>query len=178
MQACYHAPPAHWGSPNGAFPMRNGHFLVTEINGDWVDVFDRNGKLTAATNPPGYGYPSDTNEVRPGVYLTVDYEQPGGIMEFDAHGKVLWRYSPSGPDELNHPSLALPLPNGDVLANDDYNHRVIVVDPRTNRIVWQYGHTGVTGTAPGYLNNPDGVDLASPYSLIDRFPGVRGLPGH
>jgi hypothetical protein len=55
---------------------------------------------------------------------------------------------------------------------------VIVVDPRTNRIVWQYGHTGVTGTGPGYLNNPDGVDLAPPHSLIDRFPGTRGLPGH
>ena len=175
---CVHDPPNAFGSPNGAFPISGGGAVVTEINGDWVDVFDRNGKLTAATNPPGYGYPSDTNEVRPGVYLTVDYEQPGGIMEFDAHGKVLWRYSPSGPDELNHPSLALPLPNGDVLANDDYNHRVIVVDPRTNRIVWQYGHTGVTGTSPGYLNNPDGVDLASPHSLIDRFPGVRGLPGH
>ena len=26
-------------------------------------------------------------------------------------------------------------------ANDDYNDRVIVVDPQTNRIVWQYGHT-------------------------------------
>jgi outer membrane protein assembly factor BamB len=175
---CSHDPPAGFGSPNGAFPLADGGAVVTEINGDWVDVFDRKGKLTAATNPPGYGYPSDTNEVRPGVYLTVDYEQPGGIMEFDGHGKVLWRYSPTGPDELNHPSLALPLPNGDVLANDDYNHRVIVVDPRTNRIVWQYGHTGVSGTGPGYLNNPDGVDLAPPHSLIDRFPATRGLPGH
>ena len=175
---CSHDPPAAFGSPNGAFPLSNGGAVVTEINGDWIDVFDRNGKLTAATNPPGFGYPSDTNEVRPGVYLTVDYEQPGAIMELDGHGKVLWRYAPSGPDELNHPSLALPLPNGDVLANDDYNDRVIVVDPRTNQIVWQYGHTGVTGTSPGYLNNPDGVDLAPPHSLIDRFPGTRGLPGH
>jgi hypothetical protein len=175
---CTHDPSTAFGSPNGAFPLSNGGVVVTEINGDWVDVYDRGGKLVSATNPPGFGYPSDTNEVRPGVYLSVDYEQPGAIMEFDGHGKVLWRYSPSGPDELNHPSLALPLPNGDVLANDDYNHRVIVVDPRTNRIVWQYGHTGVSGTAPGYLNNPDGVDLAWPHSLISRFPAVRGLPGH
>ncbi len=175
---CSHDPPAAFGSPNGAFPRSNGGIVVTEINGDWIDVFDPNGKLVSTANPPGFGYPSDTNEVRPGVYLSVDYEQPGAMEELDGNGNVLWRYAPSGPDELNHPSLALPLPNGDILANDDYNHRVIVVDPRTNRIVWQYGHTGVTGTAPGYLNNPDGVDLASPYSLIDRFSGVRGLPGH
>jgi hypothetical protein len=65
-----------------------------------------------------------------------------------------------------------------VLANDDHNDRVIVVDPRTDRIVWQYGHTGHPGRAPGYLNIPDGVDLAHPYSLIDHFPQVTGLPGH
>ncbi len=176
--ACYHGPPAAFSSPNGAFPLSDGGTVVTEINGQWIDVFDRSGKLTATTNPPGFSYPSDTNEVRPGVYLSVDYAQPGTMMELTATGKVLWRFSPNGADELNHPSLALPLPNGDILANDDYNDRVIVVDPRTNRIVWQYGHTGVSGTAPGYLNIPDGVDLAPPYSLSERFPQVRGLPGH
>lgn len=175
---CFHDPPADFSSPNGAFPMSNGGLVVTEIGGVWIDAFDRSGRLTAAINPPGFSYPSDTNEVRPGVFLTVDYAQPGTIMELTATGKVLWRFSPTGPDELNHPSLALPLPNGDVFANDDYNDRVIVVDPHTNRIVWQYGHTGVPGTAPGYLDIPDGVDLAPPYSLTDRFPQVRALPGH
>src|SRR5581483_7173797 len=29
---CWHGPPATWGSPNGAFPMTNGKYLVTEIN--------------------------------------------------------------------------------------------------------------------------------------------------
>jgi hypothetical protein len=114
--------------------------------------------------------------VRPGVYLSVDYADPGSILEFDARGHVLWRFSPRGPEALNHPSLALPLPNGDVLANDDYNDRVIVVDPRINQIVWQYGHTDVAGTKPGYLNNPDGVDLAPPYQLVSRFPKASGLP--
>ncbi len=175
---CLHDPPAGFSSPNGAFPMSDGGLVVTEIGGDWIDVFNRAGKLTAATNPPGFSYPSDTNQVRPGVYLTVDYANPGTIMELTASGQVLWRFSPSGPDALNHPSLALPLPGGDVLANDDYNDRVIVVDPRTNRIVWQYGHTGVAGTGPGYLNIPDGVDLAPPYSLSERFPQVQGLLGH
>jgi hypothetical protein len=151
---------------------------VTEIGGVWVDIFNRAGKLTSAINPPGFSYPSDTNQVRPGVYLSVDYADPGTILEFDAHGHVLWRFSPRGAEALNHPSLALPLPNGDVLANDDYNDRVIVVDPRSNQIVWQYGHTGVAGTKRGYLNNPDGVDLAPPYSLSDRFPGSPGLSGH
>ncbi len=175
-QICGHNPPAGFGSPNGAFPTTNGGMVVTEITGDWVDVFNRAGQLTSSFNPPGFTYPSDTNEVRPGVYLSVDYAKPGSIETLSSQGHVLWSFAPSGPDALNHPSLALPLPNGDVLANDDYNNRVIVVDPHTNRIVWQFGHTGVCSSRAGYLCTPDGVDLAPPYSLADRFPDARGLP--
>ena len=57
------------------------------------------------------------------------------------------------------PLLLPSLPNGLIASNDDWNHRVIIIDPKTKRIVWQYGHTGVPGRAPGYLNKPDGLDL-------------------
>ena len=149
--------------------MLNGDRVITEINGDWVDVMTPGGHILSSTNAPGFSYPSDTNEVRPGVLLSADYTKPGAIEEFTPSGRLLWRYAPTGPKALNEPSLALPLPNGDVLANDDYSDRVIVIDPRTNRIVWQYGHTGVPGRRPGYLHKPDGVDLAPPYNLMNRF---------
>ena len=158
--ACEHDPPRRFGSPNGAFPMTSGHYLITEINGDWADEMTLGGppgssaSVLWSANPPGVLYPSDTNEVYPGRYLTVDYSDPGQIVEFTSSGRLLWRMG-----GFNQPSLALPLPNGDILLNDDFNHRVGVVDPATNRIVWQYGHTGVAGQAPGYLNDPDGVDL-------------------
>jgi DNA-binding beta-propeller fold protein YncE len=177
-QVCGHNPPSGFGSPNGAFPTSGGGLVVTEITGNWVDVFNSKGRLISAFNPPGFTYPSDTNQVKPGVFVSVNYAKPGTIEMLTTQGKVLWSFSPHGHDALNHPSLALPLPNGDVLANDDYNNRVIVVDPRTNRIVWQYGHTGVRGSRAGYLFTPDGVDLAPPYSLADRFPNAPGLPGH
>jgi hypothetical protein len=35
----------------------------------------------------------------------------------------------------------------------------VIVSIREHRIVWQYGHTDQPGTAPGYLNTPDGLDL-------------------
>ena len=161
----YHHPPDHYGAPNGVFPISDGHFLVTEIRGDWVDSIDLAGHVFWSAHPAGIAYPSDSNEIRPGRYLTVDYSRPGQILIFDRHGRALWRYKPLGAEALDHPSLALPLPNGDIVCNDDANHRVIVVDPRTNAIVWQYGHTGVPGAAPGFLDNPDGVDLVPPYSL-------------
>ncbi len=173
---CEHELGSTYGSPNGAFPMSNGDTAVTEINGDWLDVIKPDGRPLLDTHPPGFSYPSDTNELRPGVFLSVDYTDPGAIETFTPDGRLLWRYEPSGLDALDQPSLALPLPNGDVLANDDKNDRVIVVDPRTNRIVWQYGHTGVPGSGPGYLSNPDGVDLAPPYSLTDRFAATMRAP--
>ena len=160
---CTHELGVSYGSPNGAFPMANGDTVVTEINGDWIDVLGREGRPVTDTHPPGFSYPSDTNEVRPGVFLSADYTSPGGIETFTPTGRLLWRYEPTGAGALDQPSLALPLPNGDVLVNDDKNQRVIVIDPHTNRIVWQYGHTHQAGSGPGYLATPDGVDLAPPY---------------
>jgi hypothetical protein len=54
------------------------------------------------------------------------------------------------------------LPSGLVAVNDDYCHRVIVIDPRTDRIVWQYGHTDRHSAANGQLFTPDEIDLMPP----------------
>jgi DNA-binding beta-propeller fold protein YncE len=169
--ACEHDPPQRFGSPNGAFPMTNGHYLVTEINGDWADEMSLGGQVSWSANPPGVLYPSDSNEIYPGRYLTADYSDPGQIVEFDSSGHLLWKMG-----GFNQPSLALPMPNGDILLNDDFNHRVCVVDPATKRIVWQYGHTGVAGSGPGYLNDPDGVDLVPPDSLLVTHAATMGQP--
>lgn len=163
---CGHNPPANFGSPNGAFPMANGHALITEINGDWVDEMGMNGHVYWSAQPSGVAYPSDANEISPGRYIITDYSSPGQIVIFDRSGRALWRFRPTGPNALNHPSLALALPNGNILVNDDYNDRVIVIDPRSDKIVWQYGHRGVAGSAPGFLANPDGVDMAPPDSFL------------
>jgi outer membrane protein assembly factor BamB len=178
VQGCTHDPPRAWGSPNGAFPLQGGGLLVTEINGAWVDDLSSTGHLLWSTHPPGVYYPSDSNEVRPGLYVTVGWQSPGILETFDRTGRLHWRYSPrAGAPPLDHPSLAEPLPNGDFLLTDDFNDRVIVIDPRTNRVVWQYGHIGMPGSAPGYLSRPDGVDLAPPAALLSRVhPSIRLRP--
>jgi hypothetical protein len=157
--------------------MRNGHYLVTEIRGAWLDELDlKTGEVLKSFQAPGVRYPSDTNEIAPGRYLTADYVKSGQLVIFDDRARVLWRYQPTGKDALDRPSLALGLPNGQVIANDDYNHRVIVVDPKSSRVVWQYGHTGRAGRAPGYLNIPDGLDLAPPHSLLMQHAATMGTP--
>jgi hypothetical protein len=47
--AGYRHPPDHYGAPNGAFPAGYGHYLVTEIRGDWVDAIDLRGDLNWST---------------------------------------------------------------------------------------------------------------------------------
>jgi hypothetical protein len=54
------------------------------------------------------------------------------------------------------------LPSGVFMANDDYNDRMVAIDPRTGALVWQYGVTGKPGTATGRLNIPDGFDVLGP----------------
>ena len=75
---------------------------------------------------------------------------------------------------MDHPSLAMALPNGNIAVNDDFRQRVLVIDPRTNTIVWKYGHTDAAGTAPGYLNTPDGMDFIP--AIPDPLGAVASPP--
>jgi outer membrane protein assembly factor BamB len=155
---CVHDPPRTLGSVNGDTPLPGGGVLVSEINGSWIDNFTRTGRLRWSFQAP-VSYPSDPQPLSRGRILLTDYNKPGAAVILDRHGSVLWRYDPtSGWGELNHPSLAIMLPNGNIAINDDYNDRVVIVDPKSRRIVWQYGHILNPGRGRGYLNTPDGMD--------------------
>ena len=171
---CVHDPPQTFGSPNGILPMSNGNYLVTEAKGNWVDEMDLSGRVAWSVPLPGVTYIYESNEIGPNRYLTVDHASPGQVLTFDRSGHVPWRYAPTGSQALDMPSLALPLPNGDFMVDDKANHRIIIVDPRTNFIVWQYGHTNVAGSYPGYMNNPTGLDLYPPNSLLVKNAATMG----
>jgi outer membrane protein assembly factor BamB len=155
---CGHNPPATLGSVNGDTPTPNGGVLVSEINGSWIDAFSKTGKLLWDFQAP-VGYPSDPQLLSRGRILLADYSKPGAVLIVNRHGHVLWRYGPTaGAGELDQPSLAIMLPNGNIAVNDDFGHRVVIIDPKKRRIVWHYGHHYVAGRKPGYLNTPDGMD--------------------
>jgi len=71
---------------------------------------------------------------------------------------------------LDHPSLAEQLPNGFIATNDDYRDRVVIINPHTRRIVWQYGRTDSPGTGPNHLVTPDGFDLLAPGGRTPTHP--------
>jgi len=156
---CLHDPPRALTAPNGDTPLPDGGMLISEINGSWIDRLDAAGHLVWAFQSP-LQYPSDPQLLPNGNVLLCDYSLPGRVVELDRRGGVVASFgAASGPNLLNHPSLAISLPNGLVALNDDWNHRVIIVDMHSQKILWQYGVTGYYGSGPGYLNTPDGIDF-------------------
>jgi hypothetical protein len=155
---CTHDPPRALLQPNGDTPLPDGGVLVTEIGG-WIDRFTASGKLVWSIKSPT-NYPSDAQLLPSGNVLVAGFNTPGRIDILSPRGRILWTYGPSsGPGALDRPSLAVQLPNGMIAATDDWHHRVVVVDPKRRRIVWQYGHDDVPGSASGYLQKPDGLQL-------------------
>lgn len=167
---CVHDPPRAVGYPNGDTPLADGNVLVSEINGSWVSEYTKTGSLVWTVHLP-IAYPSDPQQLGPDLYLVADYTKPGGILEFNREGQILWTYRPtSGPGMLDHPSLAERLPNGLIGVNDDYRDRVALIDPSTDAIVWQYGQTDNPGTGADQVNTPDGFDLLLPDGTTPLHP--------
>ena len=170
---CVHDPPNGIGYPNGDTPLADGNVLVSEIDGSWISEYTKTGALVWTVHLP-IAYPSDPQQLGPDLYLVADYTKPGGILEFNREGQILWTYRPlSGSGMLDHPSLAERLPNGLIGVNDDYRDRVVLIDPSTDAIVWQYGQTDNPGTGADQLNIPDGFDLLLPDGTTPTHPTTR-----
>jgi len=159
--AAAHDPPTSIDYPNGDTPLDDGDVLVSEINGSWIDEYTQAGKLVWTLHMASVNYPSDPQQLGSNLYLMTDYDPPaeGKVLEFTRSGTTPWIYDVTdGDGMLKKPSLAERLPNGLIMVNDDYRNRVVVIDPTTDAIVWQYGITDVAGTTPGMVSIPDGFD--------------------
>jgi DNA-binding beta-propeller fold protein YncE len=108
----------------------------------------------------GLRAPSDAVAFGAGEVVVAQRTNPGRVLEIDRTGAIRWSYGPrSGPGRLDRPALASVLPDGDVLVVDTGNDRVLVIDPRSERIVWQYGHEGAGVSRPGFLDHPTSATL-------------------
>jgi hypothetical protein len=118
------------------------------------------GQVYWSAHPPGVSYPSDANEVSPGRYIVADYSSPGQVAIFSRTAQLVWRFRP-GRRGRAQPSIARAAAS---LRQHSRQRRLQPPrdrdQPEDDKIVWQYGHDSVPGRAAGYLDNPDGVDLA------------------
>jgi hypothetical protein len=167
---CVHSPPTGIGGPNGDTPLADGNFLISETKGSYISEYTPTGSLVWTAHLP-IAYPSDPQQIGPNLYMCADYTDPGGIVEFNRSGQILYTYrAPSGINRLNQPSLAELLPSGVFMANDDYRNRMAAIDPTTQALVWDYGVPDVSGTSAGYLNIPDGFDILNADGTTPTHP--------
>ena len=172
---CAHDPPHLLTGLKRAFPATSG---TVPGHRDQRRLRERSGSTGTCSGPrtwPG-GLP-----VRHGRGLPA-----AGISRPTTHPRGRWSNRPAaasygGFSRPRPPVAGTALPNGDILVNDDYNDRVIVIDPITHRIVWQYGHTGRPGSALGYprrpgRGRPDASQLHA--DLARRDDGTAIGPGH
>ncbi|MGO8872832.1 MAG: PQQ-binding-like beta-propeller repeat protein [Acidimicrobiales bacterium] len=86
------------------------------------------------------------------------------LIALDARRDITWQY----------PSAQMPPPAGGfyfpddaffikggtgIISNQEDNHTIVEIGYPSGRILWQYGHPGQPGSAPGYLDQPDDAYL-------------------
>jgi hypothetical protein len=85
------------------------------------------------------------------------------VLLVDRLGRIVWQYGSFGvtgsePNQLNTPTQATFIEDGNVLITAQGNQRVIEVN-RHKDIVWQYGTTGMAGSDVNQLNSPNSAEL-------------------
>ena len=178
--ACRDNAPTTYGDPNGDTPLPDGGLLITEIYGSRVVRLSSTGKVLFDIHVP-VAYPSDAQLDSQGNVIVVDYSNPGAVVAVTQQGRLLWRYGPAtGRSRMDHPSLGTPLPNGDIVINDDARDRIIVLDPThpADRLaVRAHGRAGDGRRLPVRPRraraDPRGCGLLS----ADRPPGGVRPPG-
>ncbi len=111
--------------------------------------------------------------IAPDGNLIVTDAQGQRVVKIDREKKnIIWSYGKReqpghAPGFLHAPDKAFQIKDGGILINDGNNRRVIIVDPKTNEVVWQFGKTGAMGTGEGLLmGNTHARELADGSILI------------
>ena len=77
---------------------------------------------------------------------------------------VLWRFPsrahPAPPGGFYFPDDAFFIHHGTgIISNEEQNERIVQLSFPSGKLLWSYGHPGVTGSKPGYLHEPDDAYL-------------------
>ncbi len=86
------------------------------------------------------------------------------LLVMDAARNLQWQYPsatmPPPPGGFYFPDDAFFFGKGTgIISNQEDNHTIVKIAFPSGKLLWQYGHPGVPGTAPGYLDQPDDAYL-------------------
>jgi hypothetical protein len=96
------------------------------------------------------GLPRVDSSVVPGYVLIADRDN-NRVLLVSPSKKVVWEDA-----TLRGPDDAFFTPGyRTVITNEEFNDTLVELSLKTHARVWTYGHSGVPGSSPGYLNTPD-----------------------
>lgn len=83
----------------------------------------------------------------------------GRLIILNPAGAIVWTFPVAGsfdkPTPFNADDAFFSPDGKSITANDEGRHVIYRIDFATKKVIWSYGHLGVKGSAPGYLNTPD-----------------------
>ena len=120
---------------------------------------------TSSLSPTPVSSPVSGSSARPittgpfaGGLLIADRGN-GRLLIVNNAGRVVWRFPVAGslPNGQGFSADdAFISPDGKTIsANEEMRQVVVRIDIASRKIIWEYGHYDVVGSAPGYLNTPD-----------------------
>jgi outer membrane protein assembly factor BamB len=98
-----------------------------------------------------------------GTFLIADRGNDR-LISLDTARTVTWSYPsatmPAPPGGFYFPDDAFFIHHGTgIISNQEDNHTIVEIGYPSGRILWQYGHPGIPGSQPGYLDQPDDAYL-------------------
>jgi outer membrane protein assembly factor BamB len=102
----------------------------------------------------------------PGDLLIADRGNNRMLIVNPAH-RILWTF-PNRPAQVHlyFDDDTFFAPGGRrIISNQEENHQIVEISYPSGKLIWSYGHPGVAGSSPGYLNTPDDA-YALPHHLV------------
>ena len=86
------------------------------------------------------------------------------LLVVNARKQILWHFPsrahPAPPGGFYFPDDAFFIHGGHgIISNEEQNERIVQLSYPGGKLLWSYGHPGVTGSKPGYLHEPDDAYL-------------------
>ena len=174
------------GEPGAGSPFSGDKLLVADRGSDRLLLLDDRNRVVwrypgpgRAAPPGGFYFPDDAFFIHHGTAIISNQEDNDTIVEIAfPSGRIIFRYGhPRTPGTargyLNTPDDTYLLRNGDMSVADAVNCRVLVLDPRTKRVVHQIGTPGrCAHDPPAALGSPNGdTPLADGNLLVSEING-------